>query len=41
MNREHTKEFYQKTIKRLQEKIKQLEKKNRELKHLLKLKIKD
>lgn len=41
MERTHTKEYYEKRIKELKEKVKYLEKKNRELKHLLKLKIKD
>ena len=39
--REHTTEFYQNTIKRLKEKIKLLEKKQRYLKKLLKAKISD
>ena len=37
----HSKEYYQNTIKRLKAKIKQLEKKQRELKKLLKAKISD
>ena len=37
----HTKEYYQKTIQRLREKIKELEEKQKALKKLLKAKIKD